>query len=81
MNLNVFTKAQVAQHNSSKSLWVIIHGKVYDLTKFYETHPGGDEVILKVAGTDASVDYDKADHSMDAKEYMLDYLIGKVSDN
>ena len=81
MTLNAFTKAQVAEHNSSKSLWVIIHGKVYDLTKFFQTHPGGEEVLLGAAGTDATVDYDKADHSMDAKDYMTDYLIGKISED
>lgn len=27
-----------------------IHGKVYDVTKFLEEHPGGEEVMLEVAG-------------------------------
>ena len=27
---------EVAQHNSADSLWVVIHDKVYDVTKFME---------------------------------------------
>ena len=32
----VFTYEEVKTHNSSESLWVIIHDKVYDVTKFKE---------------------------------------------
>jgi cytochrome b involved in lipid metabolism len=31
-----------------------IHGKVYDVTKFLAEHPGGDEVMVEVAGKLAS---------------------------
>lgn len=44
--------------NSNKhltdDLWVVIHGKVYDLTKFLPEHPGGPRIILKYAGKDAT---------------------------
>lgn len=31
----VFTVAQVAEHNSREAgIWIIIHDKVYDVTKF-----------------------------------------------
>jgi L-lactate dehydrogenase (cytochrome) len=33
---------------------VVIHGKVYDLTKFLPEHPGGPRIILKYAGKDAT---------------------------
>ena len=29
-------------------LWVILYGKVYDLTQFLPEHPGGQKIILKV---------------------------------
>ena len=30
----VLTGAEVAKHNTKDSVWVIVHGKVYDVTDF-----------------------------------------------
>ena len=32
----VFTLAELAEHNSKKSLYISIKGKVYDVTKFID---------------------------------------------
>lgn len=45
---------EVAKHNSPESCWVIIDGTVYDVTKFLPEHPGGQNIILRYAGKDAS---------------------------
>ena len=46
-----YTMAEVAKHNTDKDCWLAIHGKVYDVTKFLDEHPGGEEVMLDDAGT------------------------------
>lgn len=48
----------VAEHNSRESCWIIVHGKVYDVTEFLDEHPGGSKIILKYAGKDATQEYD-----------------------
>jgi len=45
-----YSMEEVKKHNKYSDLWVVIHGKVYDITKFVEEHPGGSEVLLDVAG-------------------------------
>ncbi|KAG1716548.1 hypothetical protein ID866_600 [Astraeus odoratus] len=52
-----FTLAQVAEHNSTSSCWVIIQNKVYDVTDFVFDHPGGPQVIMNYAGGDATAAY------------------------
>jgi isopentenyl diphosphate isomerase/L-lactate dehydrogenase-like FMN-dependent dehydrogenase len=37
---------------------VILYGQVFDVTSFLESHPGGSVAILKVAGTDATEEFD-----------------------
>ncbi|EFH38668.1 predicted protein, partial [Arabidopsis lyrata subsp. lyrata] len=54
----VFTLAEVSQHSSSQDCWIVIDGKVYDVTKFLDDHPGGDEVILTSTGKDATDDFE-----------------------
>ena len=48
----------VAKHNTAESCWVILYGSVYDVTAFVPEHPGGAKVILQLAGTDATEEYD-----------------------
>ncbi|KAJ5168036.1 uncharacterized protein N7482_003630 [Penicillium canariense] len=76
----VFTVADVATHKDRTDLWVIIHGKVYDLTKYVRDHPGGADVLYDVAGLDATEAYDEVGHSEDADEILETFKIGTVSD-
>ncbi|GAA6060003.1 hypothetical protein JCM10212_001161 [Sporobolomyces blumeae] len=48
----------VAKHNSADDLWMVIDGKVYDLTDFAPNHPGGTRILLKYAGKDATEEYE-----------------------
>ncbi|GAA5835530.1 hypothetical protein JCM3766R1_006440 [Sporobolomyces carnicolor] len=53
----MLTGSQVAQHTSADDLWLIINGQAYDLTGFQ--HPGGQKILLKYAGRDATEEYNE----------------------
>ncbi|KAH9602200.1 hypothetical protein KSS87_005596 [Heliosperma pusillum] len=74
----VLTFEDVSKHNSIKDCWLIISGKVYDVTPFMEDHPGGDEVLLSATGKDATNDFEDVGHSDSAREEMEKYYIGEV---
>ena len=56
-----------------KKLWVLIHGKVYDVTNF--KHPGGKEILMDEIGEDRGDEFESI-HSPAAKRDMPKYLIG-----
>ena len=59
-----YTMKQIEKHNSEKNgVWILIRGGVYDVTEFLEDHPGGPDLILDVAGKDATNDYEVRLHS------------------
>lgn len=53
---------------------------VFDITEYLQDHPGGAEVLVEVAGQDATAAYEDVGHSEDAREIMQPYLIGTLKD-
>ena len=49
-----YTMAQVATHNTKDSCWAAVSGGVYDLTAWIDQHPGGDNAIKGLCGTDGT---------------------------
>ena len=41
----VYKLSDLKDHNKRDDIWVAVHGKVYDLTKFLLLHPGGSRVL------------------------------------
>lgn len=60
----------VLKHNKKDDCWVIVHGKVYDVTSFLDEHPGGSGIILKYAGKDATKAFDPIHPSDTLTKYL-----------
>ncbi|XP_072135916.1 cytochrome b5 type B isoform X2 [Mobula birostris] len=73
-----YSMEEVKTHNKSKSTWLVIHDKVYDVSKFLEEHPGGEEVLFEQAGGDATESFEDVGHSSDAREMLKQYFIGEL---
>jgi len=72
----IVTAEELKAHSSKSSLYALIQGKVYDVTKFVDEHPGGDEVILAEAGKDATEAFEDVGHSDEARALLPDMLVG-----
>ncbi|XP_010555748.1 PREDICTED: cytochrome b5-like [Tarenaya hassleriana] len=72
------TFEEVSKHNKTEDLWLIISGKVYDVTPFMDDHPGGDEVLLSSTGKDATSDFEDVGHSDTTRDMMHQYFIGEI---
>jgi len=78
--LKQYSVAEVGKKNTPEELWIIVDGRVYDITNYVEKHPGGSLVMHAMAGkdcTDAFANY----HQARIYENMLpSFLIGEVTD-
>ncbi|KAJ4293035.1 hypothetical protein N0V88_005699 [Collariella sp. IMI 366227] len=73
-----FTQAEVAAHNKGDSLWIVVDGDVYDITKFQDDHPGGKKILQRVAGKDASKQFWKYHNEGILKKYQKQLQIGSL---
>ncbi|RMC15665.1 hypothetical protein DUI87_07867 [Hirundo rustica rustica] len=80
---------EVQKHNNSQSTWIIIHNRIYDVTKFldelvfdgfdlWQTHPGGEEVLREQAGGDATENFEDVGHSTDARTMSESFIVGEL---
>ncbi|KAF5012554.1 hypothetical protein FDECE_1378 [Fusarium decemcellulare] len=73
-----FTMQDVAEHNTKNDMYLVVHEKVYDCTKFLDEHPGGEEVMLDVAGQDGTEAFEDVGHSDEAREALDKLFVGEL---
>ncbi|XDG04959.1 hypothetical protein ABKA04_004574 [Annulohypoxylon sp. FPYF3050] len=72
--------AEVAKHNTPSSCWIVISGKVYDVTQYLEHHPGGAAILAKQGGRDATSEF-RTIHPPDVLGYLpKDSFLGEIND-
>jgi flavocytochrome c len=65
---------EVGKHTSEKDCWVVVAGKVLNVTDFLKDHPGGKKAIMIYAGRDATEEFDMM-HSRDVIEKYAPYTV------
>jgi alkylation response protein AidB-like acyl-CoA dehydrogenase/predicted heme/steroid binding protein len=73
-----FTREQVAKEgNSEDAVWFIIDAVVYDVSEFLDAHPGGEQVLRQVAGTDATTAFYNL-HRHEVLQKYDDLAVGRI---
>ena len=57
---------------------LLAHSAVYDVSKFMDEHPGGDEVLVTESGKDATEAFEDVGHSDDARALLPPMLVGEL---
>ena len=74
-----FTTAQVAEHNTATDCWIVLKGKVYDVTPYVDEHPGG-SAILRNAGRDSTKGFFGPQHPVRVFDLIDDFCIGLLEE-
>lgn len=81
---------EIAKHNKQSDCFMLISGKVYNITSFFGSHPGGNSVMAATCGTDATAAYmtkdpnatssgSRSSHSSNAVNMLASYYIGDLN--
>ncbi len=74
---------ELAKHNSSKDCWLLISGKIYNVTSFLFAHPGGAGTITPYCGQEATRAFQTKDigrpHSGSAVSMLASYYVGNLN--
>ena len=75
-----YTMDQVKANNSATKCWSVIDSKVYDLTTWIGSHPGGAGAITSLCGTDGTASF-KGQHggSGQPNSRLAGYLLGPLA--
>lgn len=74
-----YTLAEIAKHKTIDDVWIIVDGKVYDVTDYVPEHAGGD-AILNNAGADSTAGFKGPQHPASVWDVLALYHIGHVED-
>lgn len=79
----VLDAAEVAKHNFTSDCWVVISGKIYNVTSLISNHSGGAGAIIPYCGKDGTEVFNtkggKGEHSSSAKNILDSYFIGDLN--
>jgi len=74
------TMANIATHNTRDDLWIVVDGKVYDVTGFVDKHPGGWLVMVNMGGKDCTDAFANYHPAQVYEKYLPYYYLGEVVD-
>jgi predicted heme/steroid binding protein len=70
---------ELAKHGPlSDEPWVAVNGEVFDVSSFSRFHPGGKLLLMQVAGTDASEQFNLFHHDAVIPKYRAKLKVGQL---
>ena len=73
-----YTLNEVKKHNKETDAWTVIRGKVYDITNWFEGHPGGKGLLRKAMGKDVTKLFESISAHHDASGKLNPHVMKKL---
>lgn len=73
-----YSMEEVAKHKTDNDCWVVVNGKVLNVTDFLDDHPGGKMAIMTFAGRDATEEFGMVHEEGTLEKYASEYILGNV---
>jgi cytochrome b involved in lipid metabolism len=67
---------ELAEHKSQFDCWTAYKGKVYNITQYLPYHPGGIPILMKAAGKDCTVLFNKYHSWVNAESMLSKCIVG-----
>lgn len=75
----VLTLVEVAKHSTAEDCWVVANDKVYAVSSYINSHPGGAQRIISRCGGDITSDFEGKPHSPRAHDILGSFYIGDLN--
>ncbi|NXG79429.1 NB5R4 reductase, partial [Baryphthengus martii] len=77
--LTEVTEDELARHNKKEDCWICIRGFVYNVTPYMEYHPGGEDELMKAAGTDGTDLFNQVHRWVNYESMLKECLVGRMA--
>jgi len=78
-NLKQYTWSEVEKHKTHDDCWIVVKGKIYDVTSWIDKHPGGTQMIISNGGRESTAAFISY-HPLYVQNKLEQFLVGEVSD-
>lgn len=69
---------ELAKHNKPEDCWMAVRGKVYNVTRYLDFHPGGRDQLLRGAGKDATNLFDQYHAFVNVDQLLAKCFVGPL---
>ncbi|KAM5256899.1 cytochrome b5 reductase 4 [Ctenodactylus gundi] len=73
------TEEELKKHNKKDDCWICIRGYVYNVSPYMEYHPGGEDELMRAAGSDGTDLFDQVHRWVNYESMLKECLVGRMA--
>nr|XP_035956902.1 cytochrome b5 reductase 4 isoform X2 [Halichoerus grypus] len=73
------TEEELKKHNKKDDCWICIRGFVYNVSPYMEYHPGGEDELMRAAGSDGTDLFDQVHRWVNYESMLKECLVGRMA--